>query len=127
MLCLITILTTLLSLNVVDARSLGAYNIKITKDTVTCTGRCTCSLQTTYSYQTRSFINYCPNCHSYGTIRYEVNKCRQNKEGMWYCTRCDMDRVLSRKIHSYSPPIIYFHPQNIVWCMGRATTIEESF
>lgn len=87
-------LSVFIAIPAVEARSLQGYNIKITKDTVSCTGRCTCSLQTNYAYQTRSFVNYCPNCHRKGTIRYEVGKCSQNVEGMWYCSRCDMDFCL---------------------------------
>jgi len=66
----------------------------VNKDYVKSTGRCTCSLQTTYSYQTRSFVNYCPGCRCHGCLEYEVNQCPQNREGMWRCKVCDRDYCL---------------------------------
>ena len=79
----------------VSAHALGAYNVVITKDYVKATGRCTCSLQSDYTYHTVTFKNYCPNCHHKGTLRYEEGPASWTcPEGMWYCTRCDMDFCL---------------------------------
>lgn len=78
----------------VSAREIGAYNIVVTEDYVKATGRCTCSLQMDYAYHTATFKNYCPNCHSRGTLNYEQGSGYHNPEGMWYCMRCDMDFCL---------------------------------
>lgn len=78
----------------VSAHDVGAYDIVITKDYVKATGKCTCSLQADYAYHTATFKNYCPNCHSKGTLNYEQGSGYHNPEGMWYCTRCDMDFCL---------------------------------
>lgn len=94
---LILFLATLIlasSIGIAEGRRLSAYNINVGSEYVSSTGRCTCSLQTTYAFQTRTFRNYCPNCHRKGTIRYEVGKCSQNIEGMWFCSCCDMDFCL---------------------------------
>jgi len=46
----------------------------------------------TYSYHKATFKNYCPNCHRYGTLHYEVGPASwTSPEGMWYCSCCDMD------------------------------------
>lgn len=90
-------LTTILLISAplaVSAHGVGAYNIEVTKDYVKATGRCTCSLQSDYAYHTAVFKNYCPNCHHKGNIRYEQGSGSHNPEGMWYCTRCDMDFCL---------------------------------
>ena len=78
----------------VSAHGVGAYNIEVTKNYVKATGRCTCSLQADYAYHTAVFKNYCPNCHHKGTLQYEQGSGSHNPEGMWYCTRCDMDFCL---------------------------------
>ncbi len=78
----------------VSARDVGAYDVVITKDHVKATGKCTCSLQVDYAHHTATFKNYCPNCHSKGTLNYEQGSGYHNPEGMWYCTKCDMDFCL---------------------------------
>lgn len=78
----------------VSAHKVGAYNVEINQDYVKATGKCTCSLQSDYAYHTVTFKNYCPNCNSEGTLNYEQGSGYHNPEGMWYCTRCDMDFCL---------------------------------
>ena len=95
------------------ARSLQAYNIEVEKDYVKSTGRCTCSLQTTYSYQTRIFMNYCPGCHHYGCLEYEVNQCPQNREGMWRCKICDRDYCLVHGKEHISGSNLYLIPYKL--------------
>ncbi len=77
-----------------SAREVGAYNIVISQDYVKATGKCTCGLQYDYAYHTATFKNYCPDCYSKGTLNYEQGSGYHNPEGMWYCTRCDMDFCL---------------------------------
>lgn len=78
----------------VSAHGLGANNIDVTKNYVKATGRCSCSLYSDYAYHIAAFENYCPNCHSKGTLKYEEGSASwTSPEGMWYCSRCDMDFV----------------------------------
>ena len=72
-----------------------AYNVEITPEYVMSTGKCTCSHSDgSYRYQTRVFYNYDPSSGCYGVLNYEVGKCSQNVEGMWYSTVTDMDYCL---------------------------------
>ncbi|MDI6644572.1 MAG: hypothetical protein QME14_05880 [Methanobacteriaceae archaeon] len=68
--------------------------MKITKDYVKATSKCSCSLSSDYKYHEEYFKNYCPNCHLYGTINFEQGIGDHNPEGMWYCKNCDIDFCL---------------------------------
>ncbi|MBI5679863.1 MAG: hypothetical protein HZC47_03080 [Methanobacterium sp.] len=73
----------------------GAYNIKITSDYVKAAGVCSCSLCSDRYHHTVVFKNYCPNCHLKGTLTFEQGSASwTSPEGLWYCTRCDMDYCL---------------------------------
>jgi hypothetical protein len=74
---------------------IGAYNVKVTKDYVKATGVCSCSLMTDRLHHTKVFKNYCPNCHSKGTLAFEQGSISwTSPEGLWYCTKCDIDYCL---------------------------------
>lgn len=88
------IIILFLLLPVSSAKYVGAYNVKITKDYVKSTSKCSCSLSSDYKYHEQYFKNYCPNCHLYGTINFEQGLGEHNPEGMWYCTNCDIDFCL---------------------------------
>lgn len=76
-------------------RGIGAHNVKITKDYVKSSGVCSCSLMKDRIHHTRIFKNYCPNCHSKGSLNFEQGSASwTSPEGLWYCTRCDMDYCL---------------------------------
>ena len=77
-----------------NAGYVGAYNVKVTDNYVTSTARCSCSLSTGYGYSTNTFMNYCPNCHRYGTLHFEQGHGWTSPEGLWYCSCCDMDFCL---------------------------------
>lgn len=52
-------------------------------------GKCSCSLMSDYIKHGAEWVNYCPQCHKYGTLRFTTGGgC---PEGMIYCTRCDAD------------------------------------
>lgn len=36
---------------------------------ITCRPSCGCGRHSSYTWRTRTFINYCPHCHKYGTLR----------------------------------------------------------
>lgn len=63
-------------------------------------GKCSCSLLTDYKMHRAKWLNYCPQCHKYGTLRFtRGGGC---PEGMLYCTRCDADFcVVHGKEHVY--------------------------
>lgn len=74
---------------------IGAYNIKVTSEYVKATGVCSCSLMHDRLHHTKVFKNYCPNCHSKGTLAFEQGSISwTSPEGLWYCTKCDIDYCL---------------------------------
>jgi hypothetical protein len=70
-----------------SASSVGAYNVQVTSKYVKATALCSCGLNG-YYYMTGSFENYCPICHSYGTLAFNP---KGTPEGEWTCTRCGCD------------------------------------
>jgi hypothetical protein len=74
---------------------IGAYNVKVTKEYVKATGVCSCSLMTDRLHHTKVYKNYCPNCHSKGTLTFEQGSISwTSPEGLWYCIKCDVDYCL---------------------------------
>lgn len=72
-------------------KPVGAYNMEITNEYVKATGICSCGLND-YIYHTKSFINYCPHCKSYGTLIFNP---KGAPEGEWTCTKCSSDYCLA--------------------------------
>ena len=70
-----------------SASSVGAYNIQETNNYVKATALCSCGLNS-YHYMTGCFENYCPKCHSYGTLTFNP---KGTPEGEWTCTKCGCD------------------------------------
>jgi hypothetical protein len=70
-----------------SATSVGASNVQVTQDYVKATALCSCGLNG-YHYMTGSFENYCPQCHSYGTLKFNP---KGTPEGEWTCTQCGSD------------------------------------
>lgn len=69
----------------------GAMDIVTTPHFVGGSFKCSCGVGD-YSHRYSFFLNYCPNCHHHGTLRYEEGPgSYTSPEGMWYCTVCDMD------------------------------------
>ncbi len=66
-------------------------------------GKCSCSLYSDYETHRAIWINYCPQCHKYGTLRF--TRGGDSPEGMLYCTCCDADYcVVHGKEHvTYNP------------------------
>ncbi|MGB9936344.1 MAG: hypothetical protein ACPK7O_01355 [Methanobacterium sp.] len=61
----------------------------IKKGVISSSAKCSCSMLTTYAVQHKSWVNYCPQCHKYGTLIFE--KTGDCPEGMVRCTSCDAD------------------------------------
>lgn len=70
-----------------SASSVGAYNVQVTNNYVKATALCSCGLNG-YHYMTGCFENYCPKCHSYGTLSFNP---KGTPEGEWTCTQCGCD------------------------------------
>lgn len=78
----------------VNAKSKKSRLIKVT-------AKCSCSLLEDYNLHTSKWINYCPQCHKYGTLKF--TKGGGCPEGMLYCTSCDADFCsVHGKEHVYS-------------------------
>ena len=60
-----------------------------------------CGCRHSYTWHYREFINYCPNCHHYGTLRKNP-KCVPEKE--YTCSRCSSDfcGVCGKEKYSWS-------------------------
>jgi hypothetical protein len=54
---------------------------------VKATAYCSCGTLS-YGYHTSTFENYCPRCHSYGTLKFNP---KGSPEGEWTCTNCSAD------------------------------------
>ncbi len=56
---------------------------------ISVTAKCSCSLLDDYNLHKAKWVNYCPQCHKYGTLKFtRGGGC---PEGMLYCTSCDAD------------------------------------
>ena len=77
------------------AHEIGAYNIKITKNYVMATAKCSCSLSEDYNHHTKVFYNYDPSSGEYGVLAFEEGPSSwTSPEGMWYSTVTDVDYCL---------------------------------
>jgi hypothetical protein len=70
-----------------SAASVTAKNVQVTSEYVKATALCSCGLNG-YQYMTGSFENYCPRCHSYGTLAFNP---KGTPEGEWTCEKCGSD------------------------------------
>lgn len=64
-----------------------AYNVSIQDKYVKATALCSCG-EDSYSYNTGTFINYCPFCHQYGCLDWNP---KGTDEGEWTCDICSAD------------------------------------
>lgn len=56
--------------------------------TMTAKPSCSCGQHSSYTWRTKSFVNYCPNCHRWGTLRCNP---KGIFEGEYTCVACDSD------------------------------------
>jgi hypothetical protein len=78
----------LILLPVVSASSVGAKDVQITNEYVKATSLCTCGSYGYDNFMTTSFVNYCPRCNSYETLKFNP---KGTPEGEWTCTKCGSD------------------------------------
>lgn len=67
----------------------SAYNVHVTSKYVHANAKCSCGASSGGydTYHNGTFLNYCPNCHRYGTLSYS----KYCAEGQWTCSNCDSD------------------------------------
>ena len=108
---------------------IDAYNVKVTSEYVKATGVCSCSLMTDRLHHTEVFKNYCPNCHSKGTIRFEQGSISwTSPEGLWYCTKCDIDYCLVHgKSHDYRGKYLIHTTEPLVQVPDNAKKVNAQF
>ena len=75
--------------NAVQLDSQSNDKSKAKSNILTITARCSCSKYSDYNLHDPSWINYCPECHRYGTLVFDRPK--DCPEGMIRCTNCDAD------------------------------------
>ena len=88
----------------------GPYNVVVTSQYVSATAKCSCG-NGTYTYQTGTYLNYCPQCKHYGTlIRSTKNP---EYEGQWTCTYCDCDYCMQCGKEKMSGTKLWLTPYTI--------------
>ena len=67
-------------------------HIKPKYPTITMTGKpsCSCGKRHSYRWYTRTYVNYCPYCHRYGTL-YNAHKFQARFEKEITCKKCGSD------------------------------------
>ena len=88
------------------------YNIEVTSAFVKDTAFCSCGTLS-YGYHTNTFENYCPRCHSYGTLKFNP---KGSPEGEWTCSKCSADYCAASgkekepnspyHLVPYTPPVV---------------------
>ena len=70
---------------------------------ITMTGKpsCSCGRYSSYTWRTRSYVNYCPYCHRYGTL-YNAHKYQARFEKEITCRRCSADFCINCGKEKYS-------------------------
>jgi hypothetical protein len=75
-------------------------SITVTPDYVSAMAYCSCGAGT-WSLKNGTFVNYCPACKKYGTLKYS----KPCAEGQWTCSACDCDYCMQDgKEKVYSNP-----------------------
>ena len=71
--------------------------------TITMTGKpsCSCGRYSSYTWRTRSYVNYCPYCHRYGTL-YNAHKWQSRFENEITCRKCSADFCINCGKEKYS-------------------------
>lgn len=62
------------------------YNLTVNSKFLKATAKATSS-HGVWAYRTALFLNYCPQCHSHGTLSYS----KSCDGGQWTCSACDAD------------------------------------
>ena len=63
---------------------------KVPTVTLTCKPSCGCGRHSSYTWRTRTFVNYCPHCHRYNVLK-NVHKWQARYEQELTCTHCGAD------------------------------------
>ena len=106
---------------VASASSVGAYNVQVTNKYVKATAMCSCGQNDYYCYMTGCFKNYCPTCHSYGTLAFNP---KGTAEGEWTCTQCGCDFCAADGKEKMPGSDIYLVPYKVP--TTSASTVPEA-
>lgn len=83
---------------------------KVPTVTITCKPSCGCGRHSSYTWRTRTFVDYCPHCHRYGVLR-NVHKYQAKYEqeltcdpklggcGADYCGNCGHEKYSYSKYY----------------------------
>ena len=84
-------------------KSYKVVTVKPKYPTITMTGKpsCSCGRYSSYTWRTRSYVNYCPYCHRYGTL-YNAHKYQARFEKEITCRRCGSDWCINCGKEKYS-------------------------
>ena len=91
------------SLSIIKVKSSDLVHIEPKYPTITMTGKpsCSCGRYSSYTWRTRSYVNYCPYCHRYGTL-YNAHKYQARFEKEITCRRCSADFCINCGKEKYS-------------------------
>jgi hypothetical protein len=102
------------------------HGVHVTSKYVHATAKCSCGVSggdyTTYHNGT--FLNYCPNCHKYGTLSYS----KYCSEGQWTCSNCDSDYCMADGKEKMSDSDVYLSKYVIpkpVISTNNTVTVEQ--
>lgn len=87
------------------------YKVITTEKYVEATAKCSCG-SGSWSYRTATFLNYCPQCHSYGSLGYT----KDCDAGQWTCSRCDCDYCMQdgkEKVSGSGLYLVRYHVRKV--------------
>ena len=94
---------------IASAASVAAKDVVVTSQYVKATALCSCGEHPYGQYFTASFVNYCPKCHSYGTLEFNP---KGTAEGEWTCSKCNADYCAADGKEKMPGSNVYLTPYN---------------
>ena len=84
------------------------YTVKQKYPTITMTGKpsCRCGRYSSYTWRTRTYLNYCPHCHHWNCLGNK-HKWQSRYEQEITCFRCDSDYCINCGKTKYSWSNVY--------------------
>ena len=73
---------------------------------ITATGKPSCGCGGSYTWRTRTYVNYCPHCHRYNVL-YDAHKWQARYEKELTCRHCGADYCISCGKEKYSWSKVY--------------------
>ena len=110
-------------LPVASASSVGAKDVEVTNQFVKATAMCSCGLNGYDHYITASFVNYCPHCNSYGTLKFNP---KGTPEGEWTCSKCNSDYCAASGKEKISGSKYFLKPYNETTNVTKTSTPQNA-